>query len=691
MVSVGASSVLGQNKALNSGSSTSLLGLPFLQTTTDPAHQLPREWPTAPVLTTAFPSGCSLVLSAPTETPLVTSFESHGPSATGTVNIILQVSAEPVLSQVPPSQVFVLNQAPVNWSTLGTISGAVEGAPTLLLAAPAVHTVTRAPNIEVSKAKASLDDSCNPRSVYKNFQRWQRFKTLARSHLPQSPDGEALSCFFIPVLRSLSCLTPTMSLEEGLSQAMQEWQRTSSFDRRKYYEMAAKFMEFEAEEEMQIQQLQELNGSQYLPPVAPPKPDPPGLLIPEVIQEQGCSVPRKACLEATPSHLSPSRASQRPDPKGPKDIPPEVMQEYVDIMEGLLGYGGQWAQDAVQPGQEDGAFPDLGLLSYMEELCSQGEFVTKVEAVLHPQFLAELLSPKPGMDLLALMEELEQEDRLTPDQLVEKRLRALKEDRGEEAAPGPGAPILGSSNYKPVTSPDSERHDHGPYDRISLETHLPKKASQDSEEHHRGDADLLWPKDTDIFPGRVGPLPLSTTGPASPRQGHGLSHPCLGTRGASGGVGTSPVRRMCWPADGSSEDEEQLPSLAFFMASPHSLLPWVPALSPAPTAGHLHPGGCRPRGATKARSAHRRSLSSATHLPSKSKKRDVIGGSIPSSKKLKVSELDSIGDSLILAMLPTNHQSCPRFVQLSAIASTGHSLVGIVQSSASNLNRRHSL
>ncbi|ELW51769.1 Protein FAM22D [Tupaia chinensis] len=490
-------------------------------------------------------------------------------------------------------------------------------------------------HLDASQAKASLDDSCNPRSVYKNFQRWQRFKTLARSHLPQSPDGEALSCFFIPVLRSLSCLTPTMSLEEGLSQAMQEWQRTSSFDRRKYYEMAAKFMEFEAEEEMQIQQLQELNGSQYLPPVAPPKPDPPGLLIPEVIQEQGCSVPRKACLEATPSHLSPSRASQRPDPKGPKDIPPEVMQEYVDIMEGLLGYGGQWAQDAVQPGQEDGAFPDLGLLSYMEELCSQGEFVTKVEAVLHPQFLAELLSPKPGMDLLALMEELEQEDRLTPDQLVEKRLRALKEDRGEEAAPGPGAPILGSSNYKPVTSPDSERHDHGPYDRISLETHLPKKASQDSEEHHRGDADLLWPKDTDIFPGRVGPLPLSTTGPASPRQGHGLSHPCLGTRGASGGVGTSPVRRMCWPADGSSEDEEQLPSLAFFMASPHSLLPWVPALSPAPTAGHLHPGGCRPRGATKARSAHRRSLSSATHLPSKSKKRDVIGGSIPSSKKLK--------------------------------------------------------
>ena len=45
---------------------------------------------------------------------------------------------------------------------------------------------------------------------------------------------------YSPVLRSLSRLRPTMSLEEGLSRAMQEWQRTSSFDRRKYYDMAAK-------------------------------------------------------------------------------------------------------------------------------------------------------------------------------------------------------------------------------------------------------------------------------------------------------------------------------------------------------------------------------------------------------------------------------------------------------------------
>lgn len=46
-------------------------------------------------------------------------------------------------------------------------------------------------------------------------------------------------------------------------------------------------MEFEAEEEMQIQNTQLMNGSQCLPPAAPLKLDPPGLLAPEVSQQPG--------------------------------------------------------------------------------------------------------------------------------------------------------------------------------------------------------------------------------------------------------------------------------------------------------------------------------------------------------------------------------------------------------------------
>lgn len=39
--------------------------------------------------------------------------------------------------------------------------------------------------------------------------------------------------------------------------------------------------------------------------------------------------------------------------------------------------------------------------------------VAQVEAVIHPQFLADLLSPEQQRDPLALMEELEQEEELS--------------------------------------------------------------------------------------------------------------------------------------------------------------------------------------------------------------------------------------------------------------------------------------
>lgn len=45
---------------------------------------------------------------------------------------------------------------------------------------------------------------------------------------------------YSPVLRSLARLKPTMTLEEGLWRAVQEWQHRSNFDRMIYYEMARK-------------------------------------------------------------------------------------------------------------------------------------------------------------------------------------------------------------------------------------------------------------------------------------------------------------------------------------------------------------------------------------------------------------------------------------------------------------------
>ncbi|KAI5278793.1 Nut Family Member 2G [Manis pentadactyla] len=55
------------------------------------------------------------------------------------------------------------------------------------------------------------------------------------------------------------------------------------------------------------------------------------------------------------------------------------------------------------PQREEGDYPDPGLLTYLDELCAQEDFLAKVDIVLHPSFLAELLSPEPELDLLALL------------------------------------------------------------------------------------------------------------------------------------------------------------------------------------------------------------------------------------------------------------------------------------------------
>ncbi|KAK2119131.1 NUT member 2G [Saguinus oedipus] len=140
----------------------------------------------------------------------------------------------------------------------------------------------------------------------------------------------------IPVLRSLAWRKPSMTLEEGLLWAMQEWQHTSNFDRMIYYEMAGKFLEFEAEEKMQIQKSQWMKGPQCLPPPALLRLEPQGQSAPEVVK-QPVYLPSEAGPKALPACLPPPRPQQPVETKAPEEIPPEVVQEYVDIMEELLG------------------------------------------------------------------------------------------------------------------------------------------------------------------------------------------------------------------------------------------------------------------------------------------------------------------------------------------------------------------
>ncbi|KAG8525143.1 NUT family member 2G [Galemys pyrenaicus] len=665
--------MLGLDLTVNPGPSMlPLRPLPF------PTPGLPplRPWepPPPPLMTPVYPPANPLVMSAFPRPPLVAGAPGHGPQGTGPCNVILQVRSEGGPVVPPQTQTFVLSPAPLNWSAPGTFCGAAGYPAPLFLAASTTETMMPAPTVvgtqagkggwppglpapapapppaaqlapvivpanagpwprgacreaapATTQSKASPDDSCNPKSVYENFRRWQRFKALARMHLPQSPDAEALSCFLIPVLRSLARLKPTMTLEEGLWRAVQEWQTKSNFDRMIFYEMAAKFMEFEAEEELQMQNLQSMKGVQCLPPPAPPQPDSRGPPAPPLPQQPACS-PRKAGARVQAARQQPHRPLRPRESKAPKEVPPEAVNEYVDIMEALLGpLSGAPLGECPEKGnelqeEEEGNYPDPGLLSYIDHLCSQQDFVTKVEAVIHPRFLLELLSPEPELDLLALAEELEQEEGLNLAQLVEKRLSGLKEEGAVLGVPSHGAPSVDSR------SPTADALGSPP--AASGEG---RSAEPDCKTPPRAglvDTGLSRPRTAASSSGQQEPPPARPGQPSCPPQS---------LRYASSGVGSgnacilgqaSAVRGVCVPADGSSEDEEELPSLAFLLASQHSLLPWGLAQSPVPASAT----SSGRQGARQFPRPQRRGLSAAAPRAAKSRKRPLCVGPAPANK-----------------------------------------------------------
>ncbi|XP_058594295.1 NUT family member 1 [Neofelis nebulosa] len=483
MASDGASPLPGPDITLKPGATLSpFTALPFPPPASGPPDQPSWELPPQPPMPSAFSPDNPLMLSALPSPLLVTGDGGPGPTGAG---VIVKVKTEVGPAEPSQTQNFILTQPALNWIASGSPCGAPEGPPPRFMTATNMKTLLPTKAVGVSQeglpglpaqapqpaaqlapivspekawpgphgatgeggplstqSKPSLGDlSCTSKGVYENFRRWQRYKVLARRHLSQSPDAEALSCFLIPVLRSLARLKPTMTLEEGLPRAVEEWEHTSNFDRMIFYEMAEKFMEFEAEEEMQIQNTQLMNGSQGLPLAASLKLDPPGLLAPEASQ-QPAYIPKKVASKARAPRRRQRKTQRPPLPEVPKEIPPEAVKEYADIMEGLVGShlasggsDGKQEEEEEQQQEEEGMYPDPGLLGYIEELCSQEVFVSKVEAVIHPQFLADLLSPEQQRDPLALIEELEQEEGLSLAQLVQKRLLALEEEAAE-ASPG---------------------------------------------------------------------------------------------------------------------------------------------------------------------------------------------------------------------------------------------------------------
>ncbi|XP_057395222.1 NUT family member 2G-like [Balaenoptera acutorostrata] len=651
---------------MNPGASLSTFtAVPFPPPIPGAQHRPPWQQHLPRPITPAFPPGSSLLLPAFPRTPMVAN-GGLGPSAPGACNLTVEVRSQGRTVEAPQTQTSVVTQAPLNWSAPGALSRSAACPAPEFIATPVMGTVVTASAVGVRQAgkggwtpgfppqapppaaqlapiirpvnsgpwphdtsregrlatnqsNASQDGSSNPQREYSNFRRWQHIKPLARRHFHLSPDAEAFSCFLIPVLRSVARLNPNMPLEEGLWRAVQEWRCRSNLDRMIYYERAEKFMEFAAQEEMHIQHLQCMQCAQDLAPPAPPKLEPRGPPAP------------------------PHRSQRTPEPKAPKVIPPETVREYVERMEALVGpvhsASGKSHAECGKDGnelkqEEDDTYLDPCLLSYTDELRSREHSVTKVEAVIHPRFPAELFSPDPQLDVLALAEELKQEEGLTPEELVQKQLRDLKEEEGGPAAPSHSARGMGSSPSESHAGQGAQRHDQDRHRGVSDEACPPEIDFEALHRPIRADTGPFGPKVFVPSRGRQEVSPFRAGRP-SPPQGQRRTGPLLGPRDASLLREASPVPEARGPRDASSEHEEALHSLASLLASPQSLPPCRLSQSPAPASGLASPGGWGARSAPQAPSPQRRGPSPAPPAAPKSRKR-VLCGRPAAAEKLPI-------------------------------------------------------
>ncbi|EGW13945.1 Protein FAM22 [Cricetulus griseus] len=179
-------------------------------------------------------------------------------------------------------------------------------------------------------------------SVYGNIQRWQHIKTLVQRHLSQTPDVSAFSCFLM-------------------------------------------FTEFENAEEKENSRLEiensrlEMMRSIKSQVVTSTRQDPHRPPAPEVFEEPACNS-MKTCSKTDPACLQVLRHRQLQKTESPMEIPPEAVQEYMDIMDWLERLPQVHTGESTEKVKEENSEPEqkeddfysaFGVLSYIDELCSQ--------------------------------------------------------------------------------------------------------------------------------------------------------------------------------------------------------------------------------------------------------------------------------------------------------------------------------
>lgn len=90
-------------------------------------------------------------------------------------------------------------------------------------------------------------------------------------------------------------------------------------------------------------------------------------------------IPKKAASKGRQPRRRQRRPPGLPAPGEPREIPPEAVRQYAEIMEGLRP---SWEEEAGGRGepqsQAQGVLPDPALLQYVEQLCEDESFVCKV-------------------------------------------------------------------------------------------------------------------------------------------------------------------------------------------------------------------------------------------------------------------------------------------------------------------------
>ncbi|XP_038188830.1 NUT family member 2-like [Arvicola amphibius] len=673
---------LGQNMTVNPvASMPTFATLPVLPPAPQPAPQLFWE-PPAPLMTVGISPRNPLVLSA---LPGMSLVAEDGSTALGTavpLNIV-QVGTPGRPVQPVHNANIVLTQVPLNCNVPGGQGGSMGHPASLFMTTPAANTFintpiasavqsqdgtwvlgphppTTQPVVQLVSVRSPVNSAPPPKgaygqsgtanvqsnspeylskpdSVYGNFRRWQLLKTLVQRHLSQTPDVAAFACFLIPVLRSLARRKPTMTVEEGLWRGLQEWQCTSNYDRMIFFEMAEKFSEFESTEEMENARL-EMEASrleimrnvqcQFLATTA--RQDPPRPSAPEVLEEPVCNS-MKTVPKADPAHLPGPRDGQLRKTEAPVEIPPEAVQEYMDIMDWLERLPQPLMREPMEkeeeessgPEQEDDLYSDAGLLNYIDELCSQKHFVEQVEAIINPQFVAEILSSKPEMDILALMKALEYEEEITVKQLLE----TLKK-KGCKATPlnQDASQILANASVLTV-SQGAERDGHSPQREASAQKDSSRMAFLDQQCPENTNAKIWGPRPS-VLPGSQclpSLVDIRSTVTACGKEAHPQSP------GSRCGVNPRevPATEELHESPGrSTDDKEELHSLSFLLCSQYNLVPWKLASHLFPYADFSDSDSIPEPSSPKIRG-----FSPDPSLIAKSKKRALIGGLTPLAKR----------------------------------------------------------